>query len=47
MNTYKPFACGIVMHPTIDGCIQLRNEHKLTAEAIDGLSCAFIRSCSS
>jgi 2-methylcitrate dehydratase PrpD len=35
LNTYKPFPCGIVMHPTIDGCIQLRNEHKLTAEAID------------
>jgi len=34
-NTYKPFACGVVMHPTIDGCIQLRNEHKLTADAID------------
>jgi 2-methylcitrate dehydratase PrpD len=25
-NTYKPFACGIVMHPTIDGCIQLRSQ---------------------
>jgi len=35
VNTYKPFACGIVMHPTIDGCIQLRNEHKLTAAPID------------
>ena len=35
VNTYKPFACGIVMHPTIDGCIQLRNEHKLSAAAID------------
>ena len=34
LNTYKPFPCGIVMHPTIDGCIQLRNEHKLTADAI-------------
>src|SRR2546427_5210940 len=34
-NTYKPFACGVVMHPTIDGCIQLRNENKLTAEKID------------
>jgi len=34
-NTYKPFACGVVMHPTIDGCMQLRNEHKLTADAID------------
>jgi 2-methylcitrate dehydratase PrpD len=35
LNTYKPFACGIVMHPTIDGCIQLRNENRLTATAID------------
>ena len=35
VNTYKPFPCGIVMHPTIDGCIQLRNEHTLTADAID------------
>jgi 2-methylcitrate dehydratase PrpD len=35
INTYKPFPCGIVMHPTIDGCIQLRNEHRLTADAID------------
>jgi len=35
LNTYKPFACGIVIHPTIDGCIQLRNEHNLTADQID------------
>jgi 2-methylcitrate dehydratase PrpD len=33
-NTYKPFACGVVMHATIDGCIQLRNENKLTADDI-------------
>ena len=26
LNSYKPFACGIVIHPTIDGCIQLREE---------------------
>ncbi len=24
LNSYKPFACGIVIHPTIDGCQQLR-----------------------
>ena len=23
-NTYKPFACGIVIHPSIDACTQLR-----------------------
>jgi 2-methylcitrate dehydratase PrpD len=35
LNTYKPFACGIVIHPTIDGCIQLRNQYRLTADQID------------
>ncbi|KAH9909908.1 hypothetical protein F4778DRAFT_775816 [Xylariomycetidae sp. FL2044] len=25
-NTFKPFPCGIVMHPSIDGCIQLHNQ---------------------
>ncbi len=34
LNSYKPFACGIVIHPAIDGCIQLRNEHRLQAEDI-------------
>jgi 2-methylcitrate dehydratase PrpD len=37
VNTYKPFACGVVMHPTIDGCIQLRNEHKLSAQQISSV----------
>jgi 2-methylcitrate dehydratase PrpD len=27
LNTYKPFACGIVIHPAIDGCVQLRDVH--------------------
>jgi aconitate decarboxylase len=25
-NAYKPFPCGIVVHPVIDGCIQLHQE---------------------
>jgi 2-methylcitrate dehydratase PrpD len=25
-NTYKPFACGIVIHPSIDACVQLRQQ---------------------
>jgi 2-methylcitrate dehydratase PrpD len=33
-NSYKPYACGVVIHPAIDGCIQLRNEHKLQLEDI-------------
>src|SRR5271167_5026717 len=35
LNTYKPFACGIVMHPAIDAAIQLRNENRLTADQIE------------
>lgn len=34
-NTYKPFACGIVIHPSIDGCVQLRNAHGLKASDIE------------
>ena len=33
-NMYKPFACGLVVHATIDACIQLRNEHQLEPDAI-------------
>ena len=29
MNTYKPYACGVVAHPVIDGCAQLREAHSL------------------
>ena len=38
LNTYKPFACGIVIHPIIDGCVQLRNEHKLKAADIESIA---------
>ena len=38
LNTYKPFACGIVEHPAIDGCIQLRNEHKLKGDEIAAIT---------
>lgn len=30
-NAYKPFACGIVIHPSIDACVQLR-EQGVTAD---------------
>jgi 2-methylcitrate dehydratase PrpD len=33
-NTYKPFPCGIVNHPTIDGAIQIHNEHRPDAASI-------------
>ena len=34
-NTFKPFACGIVIHPAIDACVQLRNRHGLQAGDIE------------
>lgn len=34
LNTYKPFACGIVMHPAIDGCIQLRGQYRIVPALI-------------
>jgi 2-methylcitrate dehydratase PrpD len=36
-NTYKPFPCGIVNHPTIDGCIQIHNEHHPAPETISAV----------
>jgi 2-methylcitrate dehydratase PrpD len=33
-NTYKPFPCGIVNHPTIDGAIQIHDEHHLDPASI-------------
>jgi 2-methylcitrate dehydratase PrpD len=39
-NSYKPFACGLVVHPVIDGCIQLRNANGLTADMIDRIELA-------
>ncbi len=28
-NTYKPYPCGIVNHPTIESCIELHHTHRL------------------
>jgi 2-methylcitrate dehydratase PrpD len=34
-NSYKPFPCGIVIHPAIDACLQLRGEHGLKGSEVD------------
>jgi 2-methylcitrate dehydratase PrpD len=34
LNTYKPHACGVVVHPAIDGCIQLREAHSLASVGV-------------
>jgi 2-methylcitrate dehydratase PrpD len=36
-NTYKPFPCGIVVHPAIDGCIQIQQRHGIQPESIDAV----------
>ena len=39
-NSYKPFACGLVVHPVIDGCIRLRRQHGLAAQMIERIEVA-------
>jgi 2-methylcitrate dehydratase PrpD len=34
-NTYKPYPCGIVAHPAIDGCLTLRNETHIAPTAVE------------
>ena len=34
LNTYKPYACGVVCHPVIDACVRLREAHRLQPSMI-------------
>lgn len=34
-NTYKPFACGVVVHPAIDAAVQLREAHGVQPEDVE------------
>ncbi len=34
-NAFKPYPCGIVVHPVIDGCLMLRGRHAIVARDID------------
>jgi 2-methylcitrate dehydratase PrpD len=36
-NMYKPYACGLVVHAAIDGCIEICREHDLAPEAIEAV----------
>jgi 2-methylcitrate dehydratase PrpD len=38
LNTYKPFACGIVAHPAIDAAIQLRDANNLQPGSIQSVA---------
>ena len=35
LNSFKPYACGVVIHPAIDGCVRLSNAHGLRAEDVE------------
>jgi len=37
LNTYKPFACGIVAHPSIDAAIELHNKYHVAPDQIDAI----------
>lgn len=34
-NAYKPYPCGIVIHPTIDACLEIAAKHAPRPEAIE------------
>jgi 2-methylcitrate dehydratase PrpD len=36
-NTYKPYPCGIVIHPIIDACLQLRRQYGIDAAQVDSV----------
>lgn len=36
-NAYKPYACGLVVHPAIDGCSQLRAKHEPDPARIEAI----------
>ncbi len=37
-NTYKPYPCGIVIHPLIDAALEIAREHKTTANGVTSVA---------
>lgn len=33
-NSFKPYACGLVIHPIIDGCLTLRQQHQFSSDDV-------------
>jgi len=33
-NSFKPYACGLVIHPIIDGCLTLRQQHSFSSDDV-------------
>lgn len=38
LNTYKPYACGIVLHPVIDAMLALRQQHTILPDAVRSIN---------
>jgi 2-methylcitrate dehydratase PrpD len=43
-NTYKPYPCGIVIHPILDACLQLKRDHALDHREIERVAIKASRS---
>lgn len=39
-NMYKPYACGLVVHAAIDGCIEIVRDHGLAPDTIEAVELA-------
>lgn len=37
-NTYKPYPCGVVIHPIIEGCITLATRHNVAPAAVRSIA---------
>ena len=37
-NAYKPYPCGIVIHPAIDACLDLAEAHRIAPDAIEHIA---------
>jgi 2-methylcitrate dehydratase PrpD len=38
LNSYKPFPCGIVLHPVLDAAIQLQRENKIDSMQVESVA---------
>jgi 2-methylcitrate dehydratase PrpD len=36
-NAYKPYACGLVVHPTIDACSQIRAQYDIDPDSVESV----------
>ena len=38
VNTYKPYPCGVVLHPVIDACLYFVRDHNVSADEVEAVS---------